>query len=37
VIANPQHRLQENLKNNIALRKVVLGCKPGTVTVPRTI
>ncbi|MEU9468043.1 lysyl oxidase family protein [Streptomyces avermitilis] len=37
VIANPEKRLQEtNLKNNVALRKVVLGGTPGarTVTVP---
>jgi hypothetical protein len=37
VIANPEKRLKEtNLKNNVALRKVVLGGKPGarTVTVP---
>ncbi|MHA5049683.1 lysyl oxidase family protein [Streptomyces sp. SD15] len=37
VIANPEKRLQEtNLKNNVALRKVVLGGAPGarTVTVP---
>ncbi|MFD9218756.1 lysyl oxidase family protein [Streptomyces sp. NPDC060064] len=34
VIANPEHRLQEtNLKNNVALRKVVLGGKPGARTV----
>ncbi|QIJ63747.1 lysyl oxidase family protein [Streptomyces sp. JB150] len=37
VIANPEKRLKEtNLDNNVALRKVVLGGKPGarTVTVP---
>ncbi|MGW7049490.1 lysyl oxidase family protein [Streptomyces avermitilis] len=37
VIANPEKRLQEtNLKNNVALRKVVLGGTPGAriVTVP---
>lgn len=37
VLANPAKRLKEtNLKNNSALRKVVLGGKPGarTVTVP---
>ncbi|NUO41081.1 MAG: protein-lysine 6-oxidase [Streptomyces sp.] len=37
VIANPEKRLQEtNLKNNVALRKVVLGGTPGhrTVQVP---
>ncbi|MEU9284512.1 lysyl oxidase family protein [Streptomyces sp. NPDC048275] len=37
VIANPEKRLKEtNLKNNVALRKVVLGGAPGarTVTVP---
>ncbi|WP_406458388.1 lysyl oxidase family protein [Streptomyces sp. NBC_00876] len=37
VLANPEKRLKEtNLKNNSALRKVVLGGKPGarTVTVP---
>jgi hypothetical protein len=37
VIANPENRLQEtNLKNNVALRKVILGGTEGarTVTVP---
>ncbi|MBT2507755.1 protein-lysine 6-oxidase [Streptomyces sp. ISL-98] len=37
VLANPEKRLKEtNLKNNSALRKVVLGGRPGarTVTVP---
>jgi hypothetical protein len=37
VIANPEKRLQEtNLKNNVALRKVILSGEPGkrTVTVP---
>ncbi|WP_405734237.1 lysyl oxidase family protein [Streptomyces sp. NBC_00028] len=34
VIANPEKRLQEtNLKNNVALRKVVLGGTPGARTV----
>ncbi|MFG2004240.1 lysyl oxidase family protein [Spirillospora sp. NPDC048911] len=34
VIANPAHRLFEsNLKNNVALRKVILGGKPGARTV----
>ncbi|WP_256919663.1 lysyl oxidase family protein [Streptomyces hilarionis] len=37
VVANPAHRLQEtSTKNNVSLRKVVLGGAPGarTVTVP---
>ena len=37
VIANPANRLQEtDLKNNVSLRKVVLGGTPGarTVSVP---
>jgi hypothetical protein len=34
VIANPRHRLYEtNLKNNLSLRKVILGGKPGARTV----
>jgi len=38
VLANPEKRLKEtDLSNNSALRKVVLGGKPGarTVTVPK--
>ena len=37
VVANPEHRLYEsNLSNNVSLRQVILGGKPGarTVTVP---
>jgi hypothetical protein len=34
VIANPENRLKESdTKNNVALRKVVLGGKPGARTV----